>query len=203
LSLVFFEPRSVRKASEEKRPAFFWWYIGIFGGLTLLTIILTVLSQLYFKKRKYVSKKPELNRNLVSDGTDLEGTTTQDATTNANDSNLLVAKPKEKKGVQDEIKQSPKNQTAPQKTLCHSMVEAFDFVQRMPTLMVSKRPDAESGAFDLIRNISMCWVILAHQFSERLQKNAEIMNMAYMIDTAKHDWVVTFIEHGFYAVDFF
>jgi len=48
----------------------------------------------------------------------------------------------------------------------------------------------------------MLWVVLSHNFSERLTKTKEVLDTEFLT-TTKNDWLVSFIEHGFYAVDFF
>ena len=174
------------------------------------------MNQTCLKKKDLREYGNQPNRDISSERMNLRGTSSQDPTTNDDskfqNSNLanvkdsfIAEKAKVKaKGLSNNLQEKSDNsKQAEGKSTCKSIVEAFDFVERMPTMMVSKRPNAESAAFDLIRNLSMCWVIMAHQFSERITKNAAVLNIATALSTAKHDWVVTFIEHGFYAVDFF
>ena len=88
-------------------------------------------------------------------------------------------------------------------TTFDKVLQAFDVYERLPSLVESKRVNAESGAFDLVRCISMCWVILAHQFSERLSQTADILVLIPTIRSEKHNWNNTLVQLGFYAVDFF
>ena len=84
-----------------------------------------------------------------------------------------------------------------------SIVDAFDIVNRCKTLTVSKRPSAESAAFDIVRFISMSWVVLSHNYLIRGEaRSADLFNPKFMNEIAA-DWNVTLIATGFYAVDFF
>ena len=73
----------------------------------------------------------------------------------------------------------------------------------MSAILVSKRPTSESGAFDLVRLLSMSWVVMAHQFGMRGGASANDVIDTGKGNQMKNDWNVTFIEHGYYAVDFF
>jgi peptidoglycan/LPS O-acetylase OafA/YrhL len=82
------------------------------------------------------------------------------------------------------------------------IVAPFDIINRWKSITVSKRPGALSGAFDLVRLISMGWVVMAHQFSMRSAASESTID-TYTPKMEQGSWNVTFIEHGFYAVDFF
>jgi peptidoglycan/LPS O-acetylase OafA/YrhL len=98
--------------------------------------------------------------------------------------------------------QKPVGPVQPNPTLL-KIQQNFDFVERMKTLVVGKRPTAESGAFDLVRLLSMCWVVMAHQFSQRGLNLADDLLSKYKITREANDWNITFMQQGFYAVDFF
>lgn len=126
---------------------------------------------------------------------------------------ILVNKNENKNTLQVTINQESKEFT-PQKlpdkpvkknnTTIQQILNAFDIVNRFNTFTVSKRIDAESAAFDLIRVLSMCWVIMGHSFNERNQYDAAgQMDLDTKVNEAKTDWNITFIQHGLYAVDFF
>lgn len=173
---------------EATRPGFFYWYFVIIGSLTLFTIILTIINQCK-KNKKVVGLKVQVSPIQKSDKEDLIPGTKKVFENKTN--NLL---------------QSPKQTvTTPEKsnTTWDQLLQAFDFVDRTKSLIVSKRPTAESGAFDIIRVISMMWVVLAHQFSERLGNSNAALVLPQEIYDSRHDWSITLIEHGFYAVDFF
>jgi len=99
----------------------------------------------------------------------------------------------------------PKDKTVNQAipSTMNKIIESWDIIERFKSISVSKRPTVESGAFDLVRLLSMSWVIMAHQYSQRgLVNTSDLMNPSKNENTA-NDWNVTLIEHGFYAVDFF
>ena len=83
------------------------------------------------------------------------------------------------------------------------IVAPFDVINRWKSITVSKRPGALSGAFDLVRLLSMGWVVMAHQFSQRSAGSESQIDIGGTARFERDSWNITFIEHGFYAVDFF
>jgi hypothetical protein len=82
------------------------------------------------------------------------------------------------------------------------IVAPFDVVNRWKSISVSKRPGALSGAFDLVRLLSMGWVIVAHQFTMRAGISDTVID-PYFARMEQASWDFTFIQLGYYAVDFF
>ena len=212
--LNFLTYENIKEIVSTKRPAFFWVYFGLIGAFTLLTILLTIISQ--YKKAGKESGIKIINLPLQNDKNKIFKKVFD---TNHKKSGNLHEN-KNVSAEQDELKKtallSETNNTStlklPQKnyqpvqgskTVFEQILQAYDFIERVPTLIVSKRPTPESAAFDIIRVLSMCWVVLAHQFSERITNNASISVLQNIIDNGKHSWNTTLIQHGWYAVDFF
>ena len=82
------------------------------------------------------------------------------------------------------------------------IVAPFDVVDRWKSITVSKRPGALTSGFDLVRLLSMGWVVLAHQFAMRIGTSDSSID-PYATKSNQASWNMTFIQHGFYAVDFF
>ena len=49
-------------------------------------------------------------------------------------------------------------------TFFERLMECFDMIKRFESIKKSKRASPESAAFDMMRVISMCWVVIAHSF---------------------------------------
>lgn len=222
--LRFVEQSTLKQKVNETRPAFFWWYFIIVGVLTLFAIYATIANQCKKARKSSYSQVATLQTNygqstIVGNSTGISDKTDDKFQSRNNlkdtkDSILQTKNKRADKPKTDKVKDPLDIKTKPtmkvnldsagaSESVWSQVLEAFDFVERMPTLMVSKRPSPESGAFDLIRNLSMAWVIIAHQFAERITASVEIINHDNMLKNVAHDPMITFIEHGFYAVDFF
>lgn len=83
--------------------------------------------------------------------------------------------------------QEPKVTEKKQPSTCDRILSAFDFVERWQKISKGQRPTAESGAFDLVRVLSMTWVVMCHQFSQRAQYSSGLINQPYEMDFVSKD----------------
>lgn len=193
------------------------------GAFSVTAIILTILNQM---RQKTDDKKKALNKQMLN-SEKLLAINNKDSVfkdsikpynlakieqknfdsntdlSNVQDMNTKnVNELKETLVTQNEMPPTPKTEKV-HLTTFEEVMNFFDIVRRAPTLIVSKRVNAESASFDIVRIISMGWVVLAHGFSERMSTTIDFTNAIGFFSNLSSDWNITFIEHGFYAVDFF
>ena len=79
----------------------------------------------------------------------------------------------------------------------------FDIVKNMSGLTKSRRIDSATQVFELLRAVSMLWIVYAHTASFKAEMFNKQKEQANFVNNEGNDWMVTFIMTGFFAVDFF
>jgi hypothetical protein len=194
----------------------FWTFFAGFGFFTVVAIAFTLINCV--DKQKKSAKK--LGFRIITEAmpqslneTDLPGSGIKNsAMTNGPQSLQLgpgsgIANDLKKPFLPEIEAQKNSMQTKPEvkkdSFFMTQIVAPFDVINRWKSITVSKRPGALSGAFDLVRLLSMGWVVMAHQFSMRSGMSDSSIDINGTALMEQGSWNVTFIEHGFYAVDFF
>jgi peptidoglycan/LPS O-acetylase OafA/YrhL len=73
----------------------------------------------------------------------------------------------------------------------------------MSGLTKSRRIDSATQVFELLRAVSMLWIVYAHTASFKFEMFNKEKNEAIFSEKEANDWIETFIMTGFFAVDFF
>jgi hypothetical protein len=160
----------------------FWTFFAGFGFFTVIAIAFTLINCV--DKQKKSAKKlgfrisTEAMPQFMNE-TDLPGSGTKNSTM-TNSPQTPQIRPVS--GIANDLKkpflleigaQKKSKQTKPEvkkdSFFMNQIVAPFDVVERWKSITVSKRPGALSGAFDLVRLLSMGWVVMAHQFFVRSQ----------------------------------
>ena len=206
----------VKVYEQQVKPGWgFWTFFAGFGFFTVIAIAFTVLNCVEKQKKSAqklgfrVSTEPmphSMNATALP-GSEVKNSNMTD------DSESPRLRPGS--GVANDLKkpflikieaQKDSMQTKPEvkkeSFFMTQIVAPFDVVDRWKSITVSKRPGALTGAFDLVRLLSMCWVVLSHQFLIRSMASDSTID-PYTARMEQGSWNVTFTQHGFYAVDFF
>ena len=59
-------------------------------------------------------------------------------------------------------------------TNLEQVIDGFNIKKRWAAISVSKRVSSDSAAFDLIRVLSMTWVVMAHNFSNGIWASTNV-----------------------------
>lgn len=109
----------------------------------------------------------------------------------------------ESKKIKEKTIKNPLKNSDIKKSKFGQIIQAFDVVDRFGGMIESKRATTETGAFDIIRILSMCMVIFGHEFLLRSAKNADFMNIQGVLERNKYDWNITLAVTCLYSVDIF
>ena len=80
------------------------------------------------------------------------------------------------------------------------LINVFDVNERIKSITVSKRVSLESSAFDIMRVLSLVWIMMAFNSSHLKLQNASLMDPGFK-NHVLNSWRVSIIQHGYYAVD--
>jgi hypothetical protein len=171
----------------------FWITVSFIVLFTVFSIVATLCNQISkHSQQKQKEKEKEtlhFRANYETDELDLNGISQQQSfkqsdtkpgQTAFQDSTLTDPKQKAKIGEMEAPLIGNSAQSKPKApTLVQEIMQAFDFVDRWNLLRVSRRPTVENGAFDLIKVISMAWVVIAHAFAFSAFNSPEIIDKNY------------------------
>jgi hypothetical protein len=150
----------------------FWITLSFIVLFTVFSIVATLCNQISKHSQQKQKEKESLHfrANYESDDDlDLNGSSqiqsyqvsdTKPGQTSFQDSTVINSKQNKKIGELETplVGNSAQSKAKPPTTL-QEIIQAFDFVDRWNLLKVSKRPTVENAAFDLIKVISMAWVV--------------------------------------------
>ena len=104
-----------------------------------------------------------------------------------------------------EIAQSRPQISAPgKKSIIQSLVDGFDIVKNTNSISKCSRISPDTQIFDLIRGLSMLWIIYHNESNMNISmKDKSTIQQNKSYKAWGDSWTMTFIETGFYAVDFF
>ena len=158
--------------------------------------------------------KPKPSAFTIESGKKQNEKSQLDETDTGEISKLLKESEVDDKKIESDKKEKEKPQTNPKDPILtatlpkkngalSSVIAAFDVVKRLKSISVSPRPGAETATFEVIRVISMLWIILGHSYAGRaVNYSTEIVDYKNM-NRLQHDWWVTIWFTAFFAVDFF
>jgi peptidoglycan/LPS O-acetylase OafA/YrhL len=88
-------------------------------------------------------------------------------------------------------------------TKFQEIANGFDIIKNMSGLTKSRRIDSATQVFELLRAVSMLWIVYAHTATFKAEVFNKQKNQARFPEKEANDWIETFIMTGFFAVDFF
>jgi hypothetical protein len=152
-----------------KPGAGFWITLSFIVQFTVFSIVATLCNQISKQSQQKQKQKESLHFRAnyeTDDDLDLNGTSqiqsyqisdTNPGQTTFQDSSVINSK---QIGELETplVGNSAQSKAKPPTTL-QEIIQAFDFVDRWNLLRVSKRPTVENAAFDLVKVISMAWVV--------------------------------------------
>jgi hypothetical protein len=154
----------------------FWITLSFIVLFTVFSIVATLCNQISKQSQQKQKEKEKEKESLhfranyeSDDDLDLNGSSqiqsyqvsdTKPGQTTFQDSTIINSKQNKKIGeLETPLVSNSAQSKAKSPTTLQEIIQAFDFVDRWNLLKVSKRPTVENAAFDLIKVISMAWVV--------------------------------------------
>lgn len=91
----------------------------------------------------------------------------------------------------------------PKISVISQVLTDMDFVKNTKNILYSKRVDAATQAFDVVRAICVFWIVWGHNYTIRFVEINKFKIDTKLFEQTGASWVKGWLENGYYAVDLF